>query len=82
MIFLVMYRVGKCKYNSKACYQRLLIFVFIVFLVCLVLLFQLEEHITPKLFNFTVAVDLAMLVHLFLRYMHSEKHIHYPLNEY
>ncbi len=76
------HKVGKYTYKSQKAYERLLIRVGMIFVICLFLLFFLKDNMSDALFYFTTFVDVAMIIHLLFRYLHSKKKIKYIFNEY
>lgn len=77
-----MYKVGNYIYKSKESYQRLLRIVIIIFAIMLLILTNLKDDMYLLVYIITIIIDIAMIVHLILKYMHSEKKIKYPFNEY
>lgn len=77
-----MYEVGGYKYKSIEHYRKLLIKVWFIFASCFFILLALKGFMELWLFFATLLVDLSMVVHLPLRYLHSKKVLKYVFNEY
>lgn len=76
------YKVGNYKYKSQKDYEKLLIKVGLIFIICLYPLNILKNNMNILIFYITLIIDVLMIIHLSLRLMHSKKIIKYVLNEY
>lgn len=76
------YKLGKYKYKSQKAYERLLIRISTIFIICLFLLYILKENMSPIVYCGTALVDVLMIAHLSFRFLDSKKLIKYPLKTY
>lgn len=66
-----MYKQGKYKYKSQKAYEKLLIKLILLFLICLFFLFKLKENIHIFIYLFSVLTCCIMILHLKFRLMFS-----------
>ena len=77
-----MYIVGKYKYENKVKYEFLLIKVMITFAFLYVFLNILKNQMYSSIYWSCVLICVAMIAHLWMRFLHAENILNYSLNEY